>query len=513
MFRSAALISFAFFAVAYGQQIGTLTPEVHPPLTWETCTASGCTTVDGSVVVDANWRYLHQVGSTTNCYEGNEWDFSICTSPTVCTEECALDGADYEETYGVTTTGDSLTLGYVTVSEQKNVGSRLYLMAAGSETEYEIFKLVNQEFTFTVDVSNLPCGINGALYFSQMDADGGVARFPTNKAGAQYGTGYCDSQCPQDIKFIDGVANIVDWTPNPQDPNDNSGTGSMGTCCVEMDIWEANSMSTALTAHSCTVTEQTSCTGTDCSAANATTGFCDQAGCDFNPFRLGVTDFYGPGMTVDTTQPFTVVTQFISSNNESTGTLSSINRLYVQNGNIIQNVNTNVAGITATNAISTEFCEQETTAFAETDTFDEKGGLAAMGEAFNTGMVLVMSIWDDTAVNMLWLDSDFPVGGTAPGDARGSCAVTSGDSATTEAESPNSNVIFSNIKFGAIGSTFSATGTTGTGTGTSTGTGTAPAATQTVFGQCGGIGWTGPTVCAAGSTCEVNNAYFSQCLA
>lgn len=70
MFRSAALVAFAFFAVSYGQQIGTLTPEVHPPLTWETCTASGCTSVDGTVVVDANWRYLHQVGSSTNCYEG-----------------------------------------------------------------------------------------------------------------------------------------------------------------------------------------------------------------------------------------------------------------------------------------------------------------------------------------------------------------------------------------------------------------------------------------------------------
>lgn len=71
MFRSAALISFASFAVVYSQQIGTLTPEVHPPLTWETCTtASGCTTVDGTLVIDANWRYLHQVGSSTNCYEG-----------------------------------------------------------------------------------------------------------------------------------------------------------------------------------------------------------------------------------------------------------------------------------------------------------------------------------------------------------------------------------------------------------------------------------------------------------
>ena len=68
----------------------------------------------------------------------------------------------------------------------------------------EMFKLLNQEFTFDVDLSNLPCGLNGALYFSAMDEDGGMSRFPTNKAGAKYGTGYCDSQCPRDIKFING---------------------------------------------------------------------------------------------------------------------------------------------------------------------------------------------------------------------------------------------------------------------------------------------------------------------
>jgi len=57
-----------------------------------------------------------------------------------------------------------------------------------------------QEFTFDVDVSQLPCGLNGALYFSEMPADGGMSKYPANKAGAKYGTGYCDSQCPRDIK-------------------------------------------------------------------------------------------------------------------------------------------------------------------------------------------------------------------------------------------------------------------------------------------------------------------------
>ena len=40
-----------------------------------------------------------------------------------------------------------------------------------------------------------------------MPADGGSSEFPTNKAGAAYGTGYCDAQCPHDLKFIDGEAN------------------------------------------------------------------------------------------------------------------------------------------------------------------------------------------------------------------------------------------------------------------------------------------------------------------
>ncbi|KAI0078942.1 Oligoxyloglucan reducing end-specific cellobiohydrolase [Panus rudis PR-1116 ss-1] len=46
----------------------------------------------------------------------------------------------------------------------------------------------------------------------------------------------------------------------------------------------------------------------------------------------------------------------------------------------------------------------------------------------------------------------------------------------------------------------------------STTTSSAPAATQTVWGQCGGIEFTGPTVCASGSTCKVQNDYYSQCV-
>ncbi|KAF8911050.1 cellobiohydrolase II [Gymnopilus junonius] len=38
------------------------------------------------------------------------------------------------------------------------------------------------------------------------------------------------------------------------------------------------------------------------------------------------------------------------------------------------------------------------------------------------------------------------------------------------------------------------------------------AAQSPVWGQCGGQGWSGPTTCAAGSSCVFSNPYYSQCL-
>ena len=57
---------------------------------------------------------------------------------------------------------------------------------------------------------------------------------------------------------------------------------------------------------------------------------------------------------------------------------------------------------------------------------------------------------------MLWLDSTYPVDSTNPSDQRGTCATDSGDPDVVEKESPDSSVTFSNIKFGAIDSTYDA---------------------------------------------------------
>jgi cellulose 1,4-beta-cellobiosidase len=223
MFRSALLTTFALLAIANAQGVGTYQTETHPSITVQQCSAGGsCTTKQASVVLDANWRWVHVKGDYTNCYTGAEWNSTVCgNDPKACAEvrtiilyhsltltlfpaqQCQLEGAEYSSTYGITTSGDALTLKFIQQNANgKNIGSRVYLM--DTDSKYQMFNLLNQEFTFDVDMSQLPCGLNGAVYFVEMDSDGGLAKYPSNTAGAKYGTGYCDTQCPHDMKFING---------------------------------------------------------------------------------------------------------------------------------------------------------------------------------------------------------------------------------------------------------------------------------------------------------------------
>jgi cellulose 1,4-beta-cellobiosidase len=442
----------ALIAVAQAQQVCDSTPEEHPALTWSKCTESGCTEVSGSVVIDANWRWTHTEDGT-NCYTGNAWDTSICTDGATCAQECCVDGADYGATYGISTSGDELSLQFVKEHEYgKNIGSRVYLME--SDDTYQMFNLLGNEFTFDVDVSGISCGLNGALYFVSMDEDGGMSKYDGNAAGAKYGTGYCDSQCPRDVKFIDGRANSDGWEPSESD--ENAGVGGLGTCCAEMDIWEANDISTAYTPHPCQNNAQHSCEGDACGgtySADRYSGDCDPDGCDFNSYRQGNQTFYGPGaeFTVDTTKKMTVVTQFIGEG----GNLSEIKRFYVQDGVVIANSESQIEGIPG-NTITQDYCDAQKEVFGDEGSFNQNGGLASMGEAVAAPMVLVMSLWNDHNSNMLWLDSTFPVDASGPGAERGSCATDSGDPDETVDQHPDSTVLFSNIKFGPIGSTFDA---------------------------------------------------------
>ncbi|KAG7422289.1 putative exoglucanase type C [Fusarium sp. MPI-SDFR-AT-0072] len=513
MYRIVATAS-ALIAAARAQQVCSLNTETKPALTWSKCTSSGCSDVKGSVVIDANWRWTHQTSGSTNCYTGNKWDTSICTDGKTCAEKCCLDGADYSGTYGITSSGNQLSLGFVTNGPySKNIGSRTYLME--NENTYQMFQLLGNEFTFDVDVSGIGCGLNGALYFVSMDEDGGKAKYSGNKAGAKYGTGYCDAQCPRDVKFINGVANSEGWKPSDSDVN--AGVGNLGTCCPEMDIWEANSISTAFTPHPCTKLTQHSCTGDSCGGTYSSDrygGTCDADGCDFNAYRQGNKTFYGPGsnFNIDTTKKMTVVTQFHKGSN---GRLSEITRLYVQNGKVIANSESKIAGNPGS-SLTSDFCSKQKSVFGDIDDFSKKGGWNGMSDALSAPMVLVMSLWHDHHSNMLWLDSTYPTDSTKVGSQRGSCATTSGKPSDLERDVPNSKVSFSNIKFGPIGSTYKSDGTTPNPPASSSTTGSStptnpPAGSVDQWGQCGGQNYSGPTTCKSPFTCKKINDFYSQC--
>ncbi|KAF3933231.1 Exoglucanase [Dactylella cylindrospora] len=571
-FSKIALFSSLISYVA-AQQAGSVTAETHPTLTSQTCTRSGgCTTKNTKIVVDANWRWLRNNAPNqyNNCYTGNTFDSTLCGTNDACAANCALEGADYSGTYGITTSGNALTLKFVTRSSTTNVGSRVYLM--DDDTNYTMFKPNNMEFTFDVDVSNMPCGVNAALYFIEMEKDGGMASHPGNKAGAKYGTGYCDAQCPHDLKFIAGTGNAEGWTPSSTDSN--AGFGRYGACCAEMDIWEANSISNAYTPHVADNPGLYRCgDAVTCGdGSNRYAGVTDKDGCDFNPFRQGNKEFYGPGKTVNTNSKFTVVTQFITDDMTPTGTLVEIRRIWVQNGQVILQSKNTWPGIGDHNSVNDDFCVKQKQVFGDNPYFNQHGGVAKMGESLARGHVLALSIWADHAAHLLWLNSPYPVDAdpTLPGIARGTCSTTSGDPNELIQSVPNSSVTYSNIKFGELCSTFSdpqgiapcgpyspPSGSTSTTTSrttttssrttttssrttttssrttttssrttttssrtttasrtttTTTRTTTANSAQQTKWGQCGGIGFTGPTSCVSGTTCTVLNPYYSQCL-
>jgi len=90
-------------------------------------------------------------------------------------------------------------------------------------------------------------------------------------------------------------------------------------------------------------------------------------------------------------------------------------------------------------------------------------------------------------------------------------AITDKSGCIRSDQSGNGNTIGQG---GATSSSSSRTSTSSRTTSTSThttSTSSANGSGQTLYGQCGGTGWSGPTTCASG-TCKVSNQWYSQCL-
>ncbi|KAL1838024.1 hypothetical protein VTK73DRAFT_4484 [Phialemonium thermophilum] len=162
--RLALSLASLLASLAAAQQVGQLTPEVHPLLpTWECTLRGGCVQKNTSVVLDADYRWTHAVNGTDNCKPAG-LNATLCPDVPTCAANCALEGVDYAS-YGVSTNGSALTL---TLFVNKTTGPsmsspRVYLLA--NDTTYDLLSLVGRELAFDVDVSQLPCGTNGALFY------------------------------------------------------------------------------------------------------------------------------------------------------------------------------------------------------------------------------------------------------------------------------------------------------------------------------------------------------------
>ncbi|QRV99866.1 beta-1,4-D-glucan cellobiohydrolase [Ceratobasidium sp. AG-Ba] len=302
-----------------------------------------------------------------------------------------------------------------------------------------------------------------------MDANGGLSKHHNNKAGAKYGAGYCDSQCPNHTEFINGEA-----SPTVTFLRLIRTSGKRTRWLRPMLLTLAQSLvrpAVQVTSTPATVTRL------DAASTHSTW--------------------------------FTVVTQFITSDNTAAGALTEIRRLYVQDARVIQNSKTNIAGMAAYDSITDKFYTDQKAAFSDVNTFAAMGGLATMDKSFSKGVALGMSVWDDHAANVLWLDSSFPINldPSKPGVARGSCTASSGAPSDIETSAASASVTHSNTRFGDIGSsspliinpitTTSKPITSTTKPSTTTKTSGAPTYTTTTaphYGQCGGIEWAGPTI-------------------
>jgi len=166
---------------------------------------------------------------------------------------------------------------------------------------------------------------------------------------------------------------------------------------------------------------------------------------------MGNTTFYGVGQTVNTNQPFTVVTQFLTNDGTSNGNLSEVKRFYVQNGVKIPNPASAVTGV-AGNSLTTDFCTNRMYAFGDLATWRLHGNMAGVSQALAKGMVLVASLSNGGDNGLLWLDGKYPDTGNVSdaGVVRGTCPKYT---ATPESLSPPPKVVFSKIRVGSIGST------------------------------------------------------------
>ena len=162
-------------------------------------------------------------------------------------------------------------------------GGRAYLGDTDSDTffphSFYQVPLLGKSLSFDVDIKDVGCSCNGALYFVSMPGYN-AAEQPDPGEQQDY---YCD-------------ANMVG-----------------GTFCPEMDAMEANKFAMASVIHTCQ------------SPAPHYYSLCDRHGCGKNILDVNK-DLYGPGKKIDTNKPFTLSVSFVTQKSKLTAVNNRISQ-------------------------------------------------------------------------------------------------------------------------------------------------------------------------------------------
>lgn len=156
------------------------------------------------VMLDAQWRWVHTPDYETCGDSAGDAAFN---------EACLIQGLDsdtYKSSYGISVDpeANAVTLKYASVGNfsgaQPTYGNRMFLTDLSSNTDeggggggggagdngsggYRSFDLLGKEISFTADLSQVPPGMNAAVYLVSMDRFGNLGQtYPdgsVNQAG------------------------------------------------------------------------------------------------------------------------------------------------------------------------------------------------------------------------------------------------------------------------------------------------------------------------------------------
>ena len=251
-----------------------------------------------------------------------------------------------------------------------NGGGALQLAAtstAGAGEPYGYFQwsLLGNELSYTVDLSNVGCSCNAALYFVSMP---GYNRSSTSIHPDPLQSYYCGANAGKPSR------------------NTSNATGR-GNYCPEMDVLEANKFAAQSTPHICNGT-------------NRGPGFypmCDWHGCATAVYNMSKAAMCpSANCTIDTRRPFRHSVSF--PRDARTHKLASIRNLFEQEGR-------SFAFDSCTHGVNAQWTGGDSAAYLE----KMDGNLAK-------GMVMDISLWGLSNKGMGWLDG--------PTGCQGDCNVS-----------------------------------------------------------------------------------------